>query len=145
MGCVFCEFVSGKRTRHADGLPFMVIHRTKNTISFLSNVLPKADDGHVLVIPKKHYESIIKIPSSISKELIEHSSLLIKALRNYNDGCNMLLNDGKYAGQKVSHLHFHIIPRNKGDDIKIESYKTKKMSSPQFLVLHNKIKDMLNR
>ena len=144
MRCVFCEFVCGKRKEHSNGLPFMVIKKTKNTISFLSNVLPKDNDGHILVIPKKHYSSVSETPISVLKELIEHSSMLVKVLRKFNDGCNILLNDGKYAGQKVNHLHFHIIPRNKNDHILIEYYKIKKMSSSEFLGVHNKVKNMLN-
>src|SRR3989338_4006732 len=144
MRCIFCEFINGKRKKHADGLPFMIINNTKNTLSFLSNVIPETVDGQVIIIPKKHYSRASDIPSFIIKELIEHSFLLVKVIETYNDGCNILLNDGKYAGQTIPHSHFHIIPRNRGDNIRLESYKTRKMSSTEFLNLHTKIKKMLN-
>ena len=31
------------------------------------------------------------------------------------DGVNMIQNNGRAAGQLISHLHFHIIPRKTGD------------------------------
>ncbi len=33
------------------------------------------------------------------------------------DGYNVLCNNGKAAGQHISHLHFHIIPRRTGDGV----------------------------
>ena len=68
-----------------------------------------------------------------------------KTLRQTHQGCNILLNDGKKAGQKVFHAHFHIIPRDKGDRVKIEKWKRKKMSKADFLKLNDRIKKTLLR
>jgi histidine triad (HIT) family protein len=31
------------------------------------------------------------------------------------EGSNIGINDGKVAGQEISHVHVHVIPRRKGD------------------------------
>jgi len=39
----------------------------------------------------------------------------IIAKRFNPDGFNVGINDGEQAGQTVSHIHIHLIPRYKGD------------------------------
>ncbi|PIZ52272.1 HIT family protein [Candidatus Woesearchaeota archaeon CG_4_10_14_0_2_um_filter_33_13] len=143
MKCVFCQFISGEKKEHSNGLPFRILHQTKNTISFLSNVLPATEDGHILIIPKKHHANVEDIPKGTSHELIEHVSLLVKILRKNHDGCNILLNDGGAAGQEIFHSHFHLIPRNTKDKIKIEVFKRKSLSKENFLKLHNSLKRLI--
>ena len=62
--CIFCQIVNGK-------IPAEKIYEDNNTLAFLDiNPLCR---GHVLVIPKKHYENIFDLPS---KELINLSTML---------------------------------------------------------------------
>ncbi len=119
----------------------MVLSETKHTIAFLSSILPAKEDGHILIIPKIHYNYIEDIPKNILHEIIEHVTKLVKVIRKEHKGCNILLNDGRSAGQTIFHTHFHIIPRKKNDHINIESYKTKEMSITNFIKLHQKIKN----
>lgn len=140
MDCIFCEFITRKRTKHLNGFPFKILNETKNTVSFLAIDFPSTEDGHVLVIPKKHFSNVEDIPKSTQHELIDHVSSIICAIRKNHESVNVLLNDGKSAGQCVFHSHFHIIPRDKGDKIKIEIWNRKKMTESEFLKLHQKIK-----
>jgi histidine triad (HIT) family protein len=139
MKCIFCEFIAGKTT-HKNGFPFIPIKTTKKTISFLSIDFPAHEDGHLLVIPKRHYQSIKEVPPKILTELITHVKRAAKVLQKRHHGTNILLNDGKAAGQVVPHLHFHVIPRDKNDNIKIEVWKEKKLSVRKFIKLSNKLK-----
>ena len=143
MKCLFCDFVSGKRKNHSTGQLFEAVNETKNTICFMAIDIPATEDGHLLVIPKKHFQYIEDLPKHILHESIEHVCFLSKTLRKTHQGCNILINDGKGAGQKIPHAHFHIIPRNRGDKIKIESWKRKKLTKSEFLKLNEKIKTVL--
>lgn len=139
MKCLFCEFASGKRKNHITGQPFELLSRAKNTISFMAIDISATEDGHLLVVPKKHFIYIEDLPKNILHELIDHVTLVSKALKKTHDGCNILINDGKSAGQNIMHTHFHIIPRDKGDKIRIEVWKRKKMNKRDFMKLNNKI------
>ena len=143
MDCIFCEFVSGKRKSHYSGYPFIVINETKNTISFMAIDIPATEDGHLLIIPKNHFTYIEDLPKPVLHELIEHVSIVSKALRKIHSGCNILINDGKSAGQKVMHVHIHIIPRDEKDNIKIEIWKHKKIAKSEFIRLNNRIKKLI--
>ena len=105
--------------------------------------IPATEDGHLLVIPKKHFTYIEDLPKRILHELIEHVSIFSKVLRKTHQGCNILVNDGKSAGQHILHTHFHVIPRDKGDNIKIDVWKRKKMTKSEFIKLNKKIKNAL--
>jgi len=145
MECIFCDFVKGNTRRHRGRYPFMKLHDSKHTISFLSIDFPATEDGHILVIPKEHYANIEDIPHYILHDLIEHVSFISKILRTKNEANNILLNNGAGAGQCVFHTHFHLIPRNKGDKIKIEVWKSKEMTKEHFKKLHNKIKKQIKK
>ena len=74
-------------------------------------------DGHVLLIPKGHYETYFDLPDSL-KESMHYAVERVKAIldakhkpNGYNIGCNC----GEAAGQSIMHFHLHIIPRYKGD------------------------------
>ena len=143
MKCIFCEFISGRRRRHLSGYPFDAINETKNTVCFMAIDIPAAEDGHLLIIPKNHYTYVEDLPRHILHELIEHVSLVSKALRKTHQGCSIFINDGKSAGQKVMHAHIHVIPRNEKDNIKIETWKRKKLTKSEFMKLNKKIKSLI--
>ncbi len=139
MECLFCSFIKKKR-EHNGGYPFLVLNETENTVSFLSTDFPRKEDGHVLIIPKKHFKNIGDVPKKTLHELIEHVSLFAKVLRKNHEGCNILLNDGYSAQQRIFHVHFHIIPRDKRDGIIMKLWKRKKMPIGKFIELSKSLK-----
>ena len=145
MDCLFCDFVNKKNKKHNDGIPFKTLHETKHSISFLSIDFPTTENGHILVIPKKHYANYEEIPNYILEDLFKHIKIIIKALRIENQGNNILLNNGSAAGQYISHVHFHIIPRNDNDNIKIEVWKRKKFTKDEYNKLHKEMKNKISK
>jgi len=143
--CLFCSFVSGKKVEHMNGLPFELLNSTRHSVSFLAIDFPANEDGHLLVIPKKHYSKVEDIPANELLDLMKHVQLAVKVTRSKHSGANLLLNDGKVAGQAIFHSHFHIIPRDKDDGIKIEQWKRKKMSKKEFVSLHGSLKKKFER
>lgn len=129
--CVFCDFVE-ERVRHKNGYPFIPTYETRETVSFLSIDFPADEDGHLLVIPKDHYQNLEDIPAHILHELSEHVAKACAVTRETHDACNVLLNNGREAGQAVMHTHFHIVPRNTEDEIEIEVWEEKDMSQERF-------------
>ena len=74
-------------------------------------------EGHTLVVPRKHVNSIYQLPESEEVAIWE----LVRAVREQlilkhkPDGFTIGINDGAAAGQTVPHAHVHIIPRYNGD------------------------------
>ena len=140
MDCLFCDFMEGKIYEHKKGYPFIINHETENTLSFLSLDSPVNKEAHILVIPKQHFTSFEEISDSVMHELIDHVNLVGRFYRNKKLNYNLLLNNGKHAGQTVPHTHFHVIPRKKNDKIRIEVWKRAKITPKDFVDLSNKYK-----
>jgi hypothetical protein len=73
--------------------------------------------GHSLIIPKRHVSSIFEIQKN---ELLGLFNLLTdvknKLTEQFSpDGFNIGINDNEAAGQTISHVHIHLIPRYRGD------------------------------
>jgi histidine triad (HIT) family protein len=143
--CLFCDFVSGKWKEHKNKFKFEILKETPNTISFLSIDFPSPKREHILVIPKKHYPNLEDCPKKVLHELIEHTTFASKALRLENQGCNILLNDGRSAEQSVMHTHFHVVPRNYKDGIEIELWKRVNISAKKYNDLNKKVKKLFKK
>ncbi|USH00228.1 HIT family protein [Thermococcus argininiproducens] len=76
-----------------------------------------ASRGHLLVVPIKHVERIEELEEDEKLALLNGIEISIKKLKEAlkPDGFNIGINLGEAAGQTVSHLHIHVIPRYKGD------------------------------
>lgn len=73
--------------------------------------------GHVLLIPKEHYETFFDLPEGLIESMILRLNDVKKTLDDkfHPSGYNIGVNCGKSAGQTVMHCHIHIIPRYDGD------------------------------
>jgi len=106
--CIFCKIVAGELKAH-------VVHEDENVLAFLD--IHPASRGHAMVIPKTHAESLDRLdeaqvgPLFLGVKTI--MGILQKALKPA--GMNVGWNHGWAAGQRVNHLHVHLIPRYAGD------------------------------
>jgi len=108
--CIFCKIV-------ADEIPCWKLYEDASVFSFLD--IGPLSEGHLLIIPKTHYETIDQMPAdevaACAKLLPAMSRAVIKATGAA--GWNVLQNNHAVSGQAVGHVHFHIIPRNEGDGL----------------------------
>ena len=108
MSCVFCRIVTGEH-------PAEIVYQDERVIAFLD--INPLNPGHTLVIPKSHVESLSELPEALSGSLLTAAARVAKAAREALGaaGVNLVLNDGRAAGQAVPHLHLHVVPRFPGD------------------------------
>ncbi len=110
MDCIFCKIINKE-------IPSYKIYEDEYTYAFLD--IAKDVDGHTLVIPKKHVDNVL----DCDDKTLEHVTKTIKKIANHyiNDcnytGCNIINASGIDAQQSVMHLHFHIVPRKKNDEV----------------------------
>lgn len=73
--------------------------------------------GHALIIPRKHFRDFFDLPfedQSACLLLLNQVKEIIS--RQFNpSGFNVGINIGEAAGQTISHVHIHLIPRYEGD------------------------------
>lgn len=106
--CIFCKIINGD-------IPSNKVYEDENVLAFYD--IHPVTPIHVLVIPKKHIESIVKLESeedykyvvSIHKAINE----IAKKLNIDEDGFRVVVNCGENGGQEVKHLHYHILAGKK--------------------------------
>jgi len=135
MECVFCKIVKGE-------VPCYKVYEDSRTIVFMD--INPVNPGHLLVIPKKHYETIGELSEPLLKHLAKIVQLMYEKimLSVEPDGINIVQNNGRVAGQIVPHVHIHIIPRFKGDDDHyVVKLKTVRMKEEQMRNIQERIKN----
>ena len=108
--CLFCKMVTGQ-------IPVTKIYENDVILAFLD--IGPISDGHALIIPKQHFDKLDECPPELLAKVASHLGKIAKAVSAamHSDGYNVLCNNGRAAGQVIDHLHFHIIPRNSGDNV----------------------------
>lgn len=101
--CIFCKIA--KREIGSD-----IIYEDDDFIVF-KDIKPVAP-VHVLLIPKKHIESLNTLDINKMPEMARIFSIIQKMAKDLgidNTGYRTISNCGSHGGQSVAHLHFHII------------------------------------
>ncbi len=73
--------------------------------------------GHILVVPRRHFSDIFEAGPDELRALAEMTRRVKEFVYGeyVPDGYNIGINRGRTAGQTISHLHIHFIPRYSGD------------------------------
>ena len=105
--CIFCKIINNE-------IPSKTIYEDELVKVFL-DVNPSTN-GHMLIIPKKHYENILDVDQEIYNYAIklikEKLYFLVKDKLNCS---GVTISQNNEYGQEVKHLHIHLIPRYESD------------------------------
>jgi len=104
LSCIFCDIISKNREGH-------FIYEDDNHVAFLDKY--PIDKGHVLVVPKHHYEKITDMSENQVGDLFSKIPKIAKAIMASTGAVAFSLaqNNGRAAKQIIPHVHVHIIPR----------------------------------
>ena len=105
--CIFCKIVNGE-------IPSDKVYEDDEILAF-KDINPAAPI-HILVIPKKHIESLLKLEEAdyeLVGKIQKVINKLAKQLNIEEEGFRVIVNCGKDAGQEVMHLHYHLLAGRK--------------------------------
>jgi len=106
--CIFDQIIANR-------VPSYRVYEDDTTLAFLDHrpLLP----GHVLLVPKTHYETFADLPAEGVGPLFLAAQRLARAVETglSADGSFVAINIK--ISQSVPHLHVHIVPRRKGDGL----------------------------
>lgn len=103
MDCLFCKIIKKE-------IPAEVVYEDDKFLVF-KDIKPLAQ-VHLLIIPKKHIQSIDHVQIE-DKELMGELILCTqKVARQMKlDGYKIQINVGRLAGQIIDHLHLHLLSK----------------------------------
>jgi histidine triad (HIT) family protein len=111
--CVFCRIAAHEAEAS-------VVYEDDLIITFLDH--DPINAGHTLVVPKRHATHIADMDAASSSAMFPAAQRVGAALRGSGlrcDGVTLHLADGAPAGQEVFHVHLHVIPRWRGDGMRL--------------------------
>lgn len=107
--CIFCKIVEGSA-------PSSKVYEDAVCLAFMD--IQPVNPGHVLVIPKAHFNELSDLPAETGGHLFQVAqriALSMPKTKVRNEGIDFFLANGEAAGQEVFHVHLHVIPRYDGD------------------------------
>ena len=110
--CIFCKIIAGE-------IPCFRLYEDDETLAFMD--INPANPGHALVIPKIHAEDLYAVPDRALAATAATAKKVAAAVAAAisPDGLNLLQANGPGAAQSVLHFHFHVLPRRRGDELKV--------------------------
>jgi histidine triad (HIT) family protein len=98
--------------------PCTRVYEDERSFAFM-DIMPRAD-GHVLVIPKTPARTILDIPSEALALFMPSVQRVAKAVKiaMAAEGLSVFQFNESAGGQVVFHLHFHILPRWSGVELR---------------------------
>ena len=101
--CLFCKIVRRE-------VPGKIVFEDEQLLAF-EDIDPKAPT-HVLVIPKRHIESLNVLEASddrIVGEIVRRAAAIAKDRGISSGGYRTVFNTNRDAGQTVFHIHLHLL------------------------------------
>ena len=105
--CIFCKIIKGE-------IPSTKVYEDEEILAF-KDINPVAPI-HILVIPKKHIESVVHLQKEDEAIVGKIYGVINKIAEEQgfkDDGFRVIVNCGENGGQEVKHLHFHILAGKK--------------------------------
>jgi histidine triad (HIT) family protein len=102
MTCIFCQIVSRQ-------LPATIVFEDQD-IAVFKDINPAAP-VHLLIVPKKHFDSLNALDEKNSRLLTKMwmTAKKIAEEQKIQNGYRLLINTGREAGQVIFHLHMHLM------------------------------------
>jgi len=101
--CLFCKIIKKE-------IPADIVYEDSEVLAF-KDIHPLAP-VHVLIIPKKHIESVDDLSekdSFLAGKLIITAKKIAEKLKIKGKGYKLLIRTGVDGGQEVPHLHMHLL------------------------------------
>ena len=114
--CIFCKIAAGE-------IPCSKIFEDDTALAFMD--IAPLNKGHLLVIPKNHFDNILEIDEETYGRLFSLICRIAKAVGASisPDGMTVMQLNGRASDQVVPHLHIHIVPRWTGDGLALSAWE----------------------
>lgn len=109
MSCAFCSIVEDRLDAH-------VVFRDDVATGFLD--ARPVFTGHVLVVPNRHFETLVDLPVDLVGPLFERVARIERAVESALGAQGAFVAMNNRVSQSVPHLHVHVVPRNRGDGLR---------------------------
>ncbi|MEW6428823.1 MAG: HIT family protein [Thermodesulfobacteriota bacterium] len=117
--CPFCLFAAGATHRLVFSRPADIVYEDERLLAFICARQWPNNRGHVLIIPREHYENIFDLPDALGGAIHALARRIAVAMKHaYRcDGISTRQHNEPHGNQEVYHYHLHVYPRYRGDNL----------------------------
>lgn len=101
--CLFCKIVKGE-------IPSYKLYEDDKVIVIM-DAYPNVD-GHTLVIPKEHYDTLMDIPDELLIHINKVAKKYINHIMERLNAKELSIQVNYGNSQKIKHYHMHLLPNN---------------------------------
>ena len=106
---VVCQIATGE-------LGAAIVARTDDLIAFLDH--RPVFKGHVLISPIAHVDTLLQLPPELMQPLMTMAQRVARAIGDSLGAEGTFVAINNVVSQSIPHLHFHVVPRTKGDGLR---------------------------
>ncbi len=101
MECLFCKIINGE-------VPTFKLYED-DLVMVIMDAYPNVD-GHTLIIPKKHYDTLMDIPDDLVIHINEVAKKFIPHIMEKLNAKELSVHVNYGNSQKIKHYHMHLLP-----------------------------------
>lgn len=101
--CIFCRII-------AQQSPARIVYQDEQAVAF-HDIHPQAP-VHILIVPRKHISKLQDLEAedeNMAGHLLYVAKLLADKENLSPQGYRLVINNGRYGGQAIFHLHLHLL------------------------------------
>lgn len=115
--CPICLGIEGVENEHTMLMKEDLIFRDELTSVYLNSFFINGNEGHVIVVPNKHFENIYDMEPEHAHAIADTAQKMSIVMKKAYccDGITLRQNNEPAGGQHAFHFHLHVFPRYEGD------------------------------
>ncbi|HEX7018325.1 MAG TPA: HIT family protein [Patescibacteria group bacterium] len=145
--CPICLGIEGVESENTLLKKADLIYDDGLVCAFINSFWVGLNKGHVIVVPRKHFENLYEIPAEVGHRIFEVSQKIGIAMKKaYRcNGITLRQNNEPAGDQHAFHYHLHIFPRYENDGFNQKAAEGRELSDPEDRVIYaQKLKLELN-
>jgi histidine triad (HIT) family protein len=126
-GCLFCDIAARR-------VGAKIIFEDEISLAFLD--IRPLFPGHVLLIPKAHYATLMDLPEELVGPFFVNAQKVTGVVQTVMKAQGSFVAMNNVVSQSVPHLHVHIVPRTKGDGLRGFFWPRLKPGEEELVAVH---------
>lgn len=143
--CPFCLVAQGVANDRVLTVQSDIVAESELAIAFIAAHWRPKNAGHVLIVPRRHYENLYEVPDDVGAAVFSLTRRVAIAMKHaYRcDGISTRQHNEPAGYQDVWHFHVHLFPRYANDRLYLDDSRSHLTSADERMPYAQKLRAAL--